>query len=103
MLSCLESTSLNSRGYGIFSDPTCKATLRRAGPRRLRAFDVTTQPLAACEVGDSARVFGDAMDHPKPAASRQARAAGQYAKPRSKQNVRLLQQSGLSSPRRIGR
>jgi hypothetical protein len=34
------------------------------GLGRLRAFDVTTQPLAACEVGDSARVFGDAIDHP---------------------------------------
>ena len=30
--------------------------------RRRTAFDVRTQPLAACEVGDSARVFGDALD-----------------------------------------
>jgi hypothetical protein len=30
--------------------------------RRRTAFDVGTQPLAACEVGDSARVFGDALD-----------------------------------------
>src|SRR5450432_4553415 len=30
--------------------------------RRRTAFDVRTQPLAACEVGDSARVFRDALD-----------------------------------------
>jgi hypothetical protein len=29
---------------------------------RRTAFDVRTQPLAACEVGDSARVFEDALD-----------------------------------------
>ena len=30
--------------------------------RRGTAFDVRTQLLAACEIGDSARVFGDALD-----------------------------------------
>jgi hypothetical protein len=30
--------------------------------RRGTAFDARTQPLAACELGDSARVFGDALD-----------------------------------------
>ena len=30
--------------------------------RRGTAFDVRTQPLAACEAGDSARVFRDALD-----------------------------------------
>jgi len=30
--------------------------------RRGTTFDVRTQPLAACEVCDSARVFGDALD-----------------------------------------
>jgi hypothetical protein len=30
--------------------------------RRGTAFDVRTQPLAACEIGDSAPVFGDALD-----------------------------------------
>src|SRR5229473_8086129 len=30
--------------------------------RRGTVFDARTQPLAACEVGDSARVFGDALD-----------------------------------------
>jgi hypothetical protein len=33
---------------------------RKLAPRT--PFDARTQPLAACEVGDSARVFGDALD-----------------------------------------
>jgi hypothetical protein len=42
-------------------------------------------------------LMGDALDDPEPFAPRQAGAAGQHAKSRSKQGVRLLQQSGLSS------
>jgi hypothetical protein len=33
-----------------------------ASCRRGTGFDARTQPLAACEVSDSARVFGDALD-----------------------------------------
>jgi len=36
----------------------------------------------------------DALDDPEPFAPRQARVAGQHANSRSKQSVRLLQQSG---------
>ena len=46
--------------------------------------------------------FRDALDNPKPAASRQTRAASEHAEPRSKQSVRLLQYSGLSSQRGVG-
>jgi len=46
-------------------------------------------------------LIGDALDNPEPFVPRQARsrAAGQHAISRSKQSVRLLQQSGLSQRR----
>jgi hypothetical protein len=39
-------------------------------------------------------LMGDALDDPEPFAPRQAHAAGQHAKPRSKQGVRLCSDPG---------
>src|ERR1700704_514102 len=48
----------------------------RARRRHGIAFDVTTQPLAACQVGDSARVFGRMLSAKKDVAM-----TGKYAPP----------------------
>jgi hypothetical protein len=66
---------------------------------RLWHHGATSNRLPGRRFGAS---FWDAMDDPELAARRQSRAAGQHAKPRSKQGVRLLRQSGLSSQRRTG-
>src|SRR5712672_2527880 len=51
------------------SEDSCQA-LTGGTLARLGTFGVTMLPLAACPIGDSGRVFRDALDDPEPAVSR---------------------------------
>jgi hypothetical protein len=90
-------------------DPVVRRGVGKPPPQEREAARGAVPNPQAQAVGRFAYPFGprfdrrDALDNPEPCASPQARvAAGQHAKSRSKQDVHLLKQSGLSSQHRIG-
>jgi hypothetical protein len=96
-------------GAAIDATPSPKSINRRRErlvhirDRQWLGFSHSPTFRMICLTGSSALLIGDALDNPKPPPARQAGAALEYAEPRAKQSVRLLQQSALLSQRRTRR